>query len=90
MVGRRRYLTEERYLSSGVLAVTAGGDAQRERSYGSAWLAHRANDRRLTGIETRGLHYRGFNPNGEKTLLCLLGSQRASPGWSLPKRQSTR
>jgi hypothetical protein len=69
-----RYLTEERCLPSGVLAVAADADAVREGPYGSAWFAHRANDGRLTGIEMRGPHYRGFSPNGAKILFRLPGS----------------
>ena len=69
-----RYLTGERCLPSGVLAIAADSDAVREGPYGSAWFAHRANDGRLTGIEMRGPHYRGFSPNGAKTLFRLPGS----------------
>jgi len=54
--------------------VAADNDAVREGPYGSAWFAHRANDGRLTGIEMRGPHYRGFGPNGAKTLFRLPGS----------------
>jgi hypothetical protein len=42
-----RYLTEERCLPTGVLALAADTDAVREGPYGSAWFAHRANDGRL-------------------------------------------
>jgi hypothetical protein len=69
-----RYLTEERCLPSGVLALAADSDAVREGPYGSAWFAHRTNDGRLTGIEMRGPHYRGFSPTGAKTLFRLPGS----------------
>lgn len=72
-----RYLTEERCLPSGVLVLAANSDALREGPYGSAWFAHRANDGRLTGIEMRGPHYRGFSPNGIKTLFRLPGSHGA-------------
>jgi hypothetical protein len=70
-----RYLTEERCLPSSVLALAADSDAVREGPYGSAWFAHTANDGRLTGIEMRGPHYRGFSPNGTKTLFRLPGSR---------------
>ena len=70
-----RYLAEERCLPTGVLALAADTDAVREGPYGSAWFAHRANDGRLTGIEMRGRHYRGFSPNGAKTLFRLPGSR---------------
>jgi hypothetical protein len=68
------YLTDERCLPTGVLALAADTDAVREGPYGSAWFAHRANDGRLTGIEMRGPRYRGFSPNGTKTLFRLPGS----------------
>jgi hypothetical protein len=69
-----RYLTQERCLPTSVLAIAVPADAVREGPYGSAWFAHRANDGRLTGIEMRGPHYRGFSPNGSKTLFRLPGS----------------
>jgi hypothetical protein len=69
-----RYLAEVRCLPGCVLAFAADADAVREGPYGSAWFAHRANDGRLTGIEMRGLHYRGFTTNGSKSLFRLPGS----------------
>jgi len=69
-----RYLAEARCLPTSVLVVAADADAVREGPYGSAWFVHRANDGRVTGIEMRGPHYRGFTANGSKTLFRLPGS----------------
>jgi hypothetical protein len=71
------YLADVRCLPSGVLALAADTDAVREGPYASAWFAHRANDGRLTGIEMRGPHYRGFSANGTKVLFRLPGSHGA-------------
>jgi Protein of unknown function (DUF3991)/Toprim-like len=70
-----RYLTDERRLPSCVLATAADFDAVREGPYGSAWFAHRDNGGRVTGIEMRGPHYRGFTADGTKTLFRLPGSR---------------
>jgi hypothetical protein len=71
------YLTDNRHLPSCVLATAAEFDAAREGPHGSAWFAHRDNADRVTGIEMRGPHYRGFTADGTKTLFRLPGSRGA-------------
>jgi hypothetical protein len=68
------YLADTRALPACVLSAAAAVDAVREGPYGSAWFAHRDQDGGLTGIEMRGPAYRGFSPNGRKSLFRLPGS----------------
>ncbi len=68
------YLTEQRALPGGILAVAARQDSVREGPFGSAWFVHRDHDGRLTGIDMRGPNFRGFSSKGRKCLFQLRGA----------------
>jgi hypothetical protein len=73
-----RYLTRERALPPAILEAAKEADAVREGPHGSAWFAHRDALGRLTGIEMRGPHYRGFSAQNSKSLFQLPGGSRTT------------
>jgi hypothetical protein len=73
-----RYLAGERALPPAILEAAVQADAICEGPHGSAWFAHRDALGRLTGIEMRGPHYRGFSAEGGKSLFQLPGGSRTT------------
>ena len=65
------YLAITRKIPASVLEHARKLDMIREGPRGSAWFAHTDHAGRLTGIEMRGLHWRGFSANGGKSLFRL-------------------
>lgn len=65
------YLAITRKIPAPVLEHARKLDMIREGPRGSAWFAHTDHAGRLTGIEMRGLHWRGFSANGGKSLFRL-------------------
>ena len=65
------YLAITRKIPAPVLEHARKLDMIREGPRGSAWFAHTDHAGRLTGIEMRGLHWRGFSADGGKTLVRL-------------------
>ena len=74
-----RYLSEERGLPPRILALVAWHGLIREGHGGSAWFAHQDQAGRLTGVEMRGPHWRGFSADSDKSLFQLPGGDGAMP-----------
>ncbi len=80
------YLTRTRALPEAVVLAAIQAGVLREGPHASAWFAHLDHAGRLSGIEMRGPAWRGFSPNGTKTLFRLPGGVPASTGAGRPTR----